>query len=98
MQKRLPLIRNEVHCSAATDVQVVTSLRKRHKNGKVNREDFTDVVKRATGKLGNGESLNEEKVDLLYRVLDTDKDGLLDVQELERHYSGMFNDGHGQLL
>lgn len=70
--------------------QVVEQLRLEHTEGKVNKEDFARVVRRTMGHApgtSTASTLSKEKLDVLYRVLDTDKDGLLDVSELERHHA-----------
>ena len=49
----------------------------------------------STSTSGGGGSKAESKVttdkmELLFKVLDSDGDGLLDLKELERHHTGMF--------
>ena len=79
-------------------MQVVSQLRKRHEGGRVNRKEFARVVASASGKVGSGNDLDEETLDVLYRVLDTDKDGLIDVTELEKHHLATREGEHGQSL
>lgn len=59
----------------------MASLRRVHTDGKVTKEDFREVVQAVIGSPGNdGTPLTADKLDLLYRVLDTDQDGVLDMK------------------
>jgi selenocysteine lyase/cysteine desulfurase len=72
-------------------VQVVEQLRQVHIDGKVNKEDFARVVRCTLGHPVNSSTVtfSKDKVDVLYRVLDTDKDGFLELNELERHHAAL---------
>ena len=71
-------------------VQVVARLRRMHKE-KIDKDVFRQVVHEVVGPSDDGHSiLKDEKLNLLYRTLDTDHDGFLDIHELECHFAGMF--------
>ena len=82
----------QAQVAAGPRAQVVEQLRLEHTEGKVNKEDFARVVRRTLGHApgtSTASTLSSEKLDVLYRALDTDKDGLLSVSELERHHDAL---------
>jgi hypothetical protein len=53
------------------------------RHGGLNKAQFAQIVYDALG-YSDSDELSREKVDVLYRVLDTNRDGFLDAHELER--------------
>eukprot|EP00892_Ulva_mutabilis_P004724 jgi/Ulvmu1/2623/UM014_0074.1 len=62
---------------------VISALQRvRRRHGAVTKEQFIQVVGQVLGGSGNVQALSKDKLNLLYRVLDTNHDGKIDMAEL----------------
>lgn len=58
---------------------------------RITRPEFTTLVHSALGGCNGGSTMSSAELDLLYRVLDTNSDGQISVQELERAHQSVTN-------